>query len=54
VLEEAKGVKRPGWRSKPMPRIEWDGGFLWKPCVPRQNDGIYQSVNQILITVNGV
>jgi hypothetical protein len=22
VLEEAKGVKRPGWRSKPMPRIE--------------------------------
>ena len=23
-----------------MPRIEWDGGFLWKPSVPWWNDGI--------------
>jgi len=29
-----------------MPRTEWDGGFLWKPYVPRRNDGIYQSINQ--------
>jgi hypothetical protein len=40
VLEEAKELKRPGQRLKVMPRIECNGGFLWKPYVPRQNDGI--------------
>jgi hypothetical protein len=40
VLEEAKGINKTGRRSKLMPRIEWDGRFLWKPYVPQQNDGM--------------
>jgi hypothetical protein len=27
-----------------MPKMEQDGGFLWKPYVPQWNDGIYQSI----------
>jgi hypothetical protein len=40
VLEGAKGVKKTGQRIKVMPRIECDGGFLWKPYIPWQNEGI--------------
>ena len=32
------GARRPGRRSKLMPIIEWGGGFLCKPYVPRRND----------------
>jgi hypothetical protein len=35
-----KELKRPGQRLKIMPRIDYDGGFLWKPYVPRWNAGI--------------
>jgi hypothetical protein len=53
VPEEAKGVKRPGRRWKAMPRVEWDGGFLWKPYVPWRNDGIcyYHSLIYIVIVL---
>ena len=29
-----------------MPRIEWDGRFLWKPYVPQRNDGMLYRMSQ--------
>ena len=42
-LKKPKDVRVPGRRSKLMPRTEWDGGFFWKPYVPRRNIYIYIS-----------
>jgi hypothetical protein len=39
-LRRPNEIKRPEQRLKVMPRIECDGEFLWKPYVPRRNDGI--------------
>jgi hypothetical protein len=39
-LKRPKELKRPGQRLNVMPRTECDGGFLWKPYVPRRNDSI--------------
>jgi len=44
-LKRPKELRRPGRRSKLMPRIEGDGGFLWKPYVPRWNDGMLYVCN---------
>jgi hypothetical protein len=39
-LKRPKELKRHGEILKVMPRIEYGGGFLWKPYVLRQNEGI--------------
>jgi hypothetical protein len=33
-LKRPRELKRPGQRLKVMPRMECDGGLLWKPYVP--------------------
>ena len=39
-LKRPKESKRPGRKSKTMPRTERGGEFLWKPYVPWRNDGL--------------